>query len=101
MTTGDYVFEPADPQEEAGIRQHQINVYADVLIQCYGFTGDDAEHERNYVVATLAAAKPIDYDGLGQRAQRDIVEQDLRGALHEKGYADAEIAKLLGDYYER
>jgi hypothetical protein len=100
VSDGDYVFEPPNPDEEAGIRQQHINVYADVLISLYGFTDADAENERNYVVATLIAYEPIDYDALAQRAQRQIVRNDLRAALQEHGYSDAEIDKLLRDYFE-
>ncbi len=100
MSDGDYVFEPPNPNEEAGIRQHQINVYADVLIRVYGFTGEDAEQERSDVVASLTAYEPIDYDALRQRAQRNIAQNDIRDALREHGYSDAEIDKLISDYYE-
>ena len=100
MSDGEYVFEPPSPNEEAGIRQHQVNVYADVLMRVYGFTGEDAEHERNHVVASLTAYEPIDYDALGQRAQRNIVRNDIRDGLRAHGYSDAEIDKLLSDYYQ-
>lgn len=100
MSDGDYVFEPPNPDEEAGIRQQHINVYADVLISLYGFTDADAENERNYVVATLIAYEPIDYDALGQRAQRQIAQNDIRAALQGRGYSDSEIDKLLSDYFE-
>ena len=89
-------------EDEQDLRRERIETFARLLVDAYGFEGDEAERERKKIVRTLDKNRdPIHYVRLQRRAKRQVQESDLRRMVAEAGLPDHELEAVLRESIRR